>query len=51
LKKKFKALTSVGKVMCSVLWNREGGIFLDFLKPGQGINSDHCIVKLNKLKA
>ena len=39
-KKKFKTLLSVGKVMCTVFWDRKGVILLDFLKPEQTINSD-----------
>jgi len=30
-KKKFKMLLSVGKVMCTVFWDRKGVILLDFL--------------------
>jgi len=50
-KKKFKTLPSVGKVMCTVFWDRKGVILLNFLEPGQTINSDHYIVILTKLKA
>ena len=50
-KKKFKTLLSVGKVMGTVFWARKGVILLDFLEPGQTINSDHYIVTLTKLKA
>jgi len=50
-KKKFKTLPSVGKVMCIVFWDRKGMILLDFLEPGQTINSDRYIVSLIKLKA
>ena len=51
LKKKFKTQPSVGKVKCTVFWDRKGVILLDFLEPGQIINSDHYITMLTKLKA
>ena len=38
--KKFKTLLPAGKVMCAVFWDRKRGIVLDFLEPGQTINSD-----------
>ena len=50
-KKKFKTLPSAGKVMCTVFWDRKGVILLDFLEPGQTINSDRYIVTLTKLRA
>jgi histone-lysine N-methyltransferase SETMAR len=50
-KKKLKMLPSVGKVICTVFWDRKGLILLDFLKPRQTINSDRYIVMLAKLKA
>jgi len=50
-KKKFKTLSSAGKVKCTVFWDRKGVILLDFLEPGQTINSDRYIAKLTKLKA
>ena len=34
LKKKFKLQNSVGKVMCTVLWDRKWVILLDLLEPG-----------------
>jgi len=49
-KEKFKALPSAGKVMCTVFWDRKGLILLDFLGPGQTINSDCYITTLPKLK-
>ena len=49
-KKKFKALPSMGKVMCTVFWDRKVVILLDFLEPGQTINSDRYIATLTKLK-
>jgi len=49
-KKKFKMLPSAGKVMCTVFWDRKGVILLDFLEPGQTINSDRYIATLTKLK-
>ena len=33
----------VDKVMCTVFWDREGVILLDFLEPGQTISSHYCI--------
>jgi len=51
LKKKFKMLPSAGKVMCTVFWDRNGVILLDFLEPGQTINSDLYITTLTKLEA
>ena len=50
-KKEFKTLPSAGKVMCTVFWDRKGVILLDFLEPGQTINSDRYIAMLTKLKA
>ena len=44
-------LPSVGKVMCTVFWDRKGVILLDFLEPGHTINSDCYITTLTKLKA
>jgi histone-lysine N-methyltransferase SETMAR len=43
--------SSAGKVMCIVFWDRKGVIQLEFLEPGQTINSDHYITTLTKLKA
>jgi hypothetical protein len=50
-KKNFKMQPSEGKAMCTVLWDRKGVIFLDFLVPGQTNNSDPYIATLTKLKA
>jgi len=50
-KKKFKTLPSADKVMCTVFWDRKRVILLDFLEPGQTINSDRYIATLTKLKA
>jgi len=50
-KKKFKMLPSAGKVMCTVFWDGNGVSLLDFLEPGQTINSDGYIATLTKLKA
>jgi len=51
-KKKFKTLPSAGEVMCTVfLGIGNGVILLDFLEPGQTINSDRYIATLTKLKA
>jgi len=50
-KKKLKTLPSAGKVMCSVFRDRKGVILLDFLEPGQTMNSDRYIMMLTKLKA
>ena len=47
----FYVLPSAGKVMCTVFWDRKGVILLDFLEPGQTINSDRYIATLTKLKA
>lgn len=45
-KKKSKMQASVGKVVCTVFWDRKEAIFLDFLKHGQTINTDIYIVIL-----
>jgi len=37
--------------MCTVFWDRNGVILLDFLEPVQTINSDGYIATLTKLKA
>jgi len=50
-KKKLKILPSVGKVMCTVFWDRKGVILLNFIEPGQTINSDRYVATLSKLKA
>jgi histone-lysine N-methyltransferase SETMAR len=50
-KKQYKMLPSVGKLMCTVFWERKGVILLGFLEPGQTVNSDYYIVTLTKLKA
>jgi len=47
LKKKFKTLPSMGKVMCTVFWDRKGVILLDFLEPRQTINTDRYTVTLS----
>ena len=39
------------KVMCSVFWDAQGIILLDFLKPGATVNSECYIKTLIKLKA
>ena len=36
---------------CTVLWDRKGVIFLDFLELRQAISSNHYITMLAKLKA
>ena len=41
----------VGKVMCTVFWDRKSVIFLDLLEPEQTISSDCYTVMLTKLKA
>jgi hypothetical protein len=51
LKKKFKMQPLAGKAMCTAFWDRKDMILLDFLEPGQTINSDHYIATLTKLKA
>jgi len=50
-KKKVKMQPSVGRVMSTVFWDRKVVILLDFLEPGQTINSDHYILMLTKPKA
>lgn len=37
--------------MCAIFWNRKGVMLLDFLKPGQTINSDHYNMMITELKA
>jgi len=51
LKKKLKTQPSTGKVMCTAFSNRKGVMLLDFLKPGQTINSDHYNTMMTNLKA
>ena len=46
-KKKFQTLPSAGKVTCTVFWGRKVAILLDFLEPGQTINSDRYIATLS----
>jgi hypothetical protein len=50
-KKKFRTLPSAGKVICTVCWDRQRAILLDFLEPGHTIKSDRYIAMLTKLKA
>lgn len=50
-RKKFKTQPSSGKAMCTVFWDRKGVILLDFLEPGQTINTDYRITMLTELKA
>ena len=50
-RKKFKTQASAGKVMCTVFWDRQGVILLDFLEPGATVNSDRYVETLTKLKA
>ena len=51
LKQKLKIQPLVGKVMCTVFWDRKREILMDFLEPTQATNSEHYIVTLIKLKA
>ena len=50
-KKKLKMQPAVGKLTCTAFWDRKWVIPLDFLEPGQTINSVHYIMTLIKLKA
>jgi len=52
-KKKFKMQSLVGKVMCTVFWDGNGMILMDFLEPmvPGTINSDCYIMTLAKMKA
>ena len=49
--KKFRSQRSAGKVMCTVFWDAQSIIFLDFLEPGATANSEGYIKALTKLKA
>ena len=49
--KKFRSHRSAGRVMCTVLWNAQGIILLDFLEPGLTVNSERYIKTLIKLRA
>lgn len=40
---------STSNVMCTVFWDRKGVILLDFLEPGQTINSNHYTATQTKL--
>lgn len=51
LKEEFQTQPSASQVMCTVFSDRKGVFLLDFLKPGQVVNSDCYITMLNKLKA
>ncbi|PNF14079.1 hypothetical protein B7P43_G02148 [Cryptotermes secundus] len=50
-RKKFKTQPSARKVMCTVFWDRRGVILLDFLEPGESVNSERYKTTLTKLKA
>ncbi|PNF31454.1 hypothetical protein B7P43_G03413 [Cryptotermes secundus] len=49
--KKFKTQPSAGKVMCTAFWDMRGVILLDFLEPGETVNSERYKTTLTKLKA
>jgi histone-lysine N-methyltransferase SETMAR len=49
-KKNLKAITSVSKIMATVVWNREGVILTDVWPRGQTNNLDVYVENLNKLK-
>ena len=42
--------SSKGRVICNVFWDRKMVILLEFLEHRQGINSDHYLTALTKLK-
>ncbi len=45
-----KMQQSTGKVIASVFWGARGIIYIDYLKKGKFINSDHYIELLVRLK-
>lgn len=47
----FKTQHSVDTEICTVFWDWKGTVFLNFLEPGQTINSDCSIATLSELKA
>jgi transposase len=49
-KEKFKAYTSVSKIMATIFWDCEGVIVIDVLPIGQKINSDVYVKIVKKLK-
>jgi histone-lysine N-methyltransferase SETMAR len=49
-KKKFKAVSSAGKIMAIDFWDCEGVILIDVLPIGQTITSDVYVETLKKLK-
>jgi len=51
IEEKVQTVPSAGKGMCTVFWDRRGVIILDFLEPGQTINSDRYIATPTKQKA
>ena len=51
IKENFRKQPSVGKVTCTVFWDRKEMILLNFLGRGQTISSKLCSVMLTKLKA
>ena len=48
--KKFRSQRSVGKVICTVLWDAQGIILLNFVEPGVIVNSERYIKPI-KLKS
>lgn len=51
LKIMFKMKPWVNKVIYALFWDRKGVNILDFLKSGQSIKSDHCLVILILLRS
>ncbi|GBN49171.1 Histone-lysine N-methyltransferase SETMAR [Araneus ventricosus] len=46
---KFKTTSSAHKIMCSVFWDRQGILLVDFLSRGETINAVRCCETLRKL--
>ena len=47
--KKMKTVSS-GKIMVTIFWDEDGVLVVDFLEPGQTINSERYVKVLRKLK-
>ena len=48
--KKFKRISSAGKVMASVFWDSQGVIMIDYHQQGRTINAAYCAAEFRRLR-
>ena len=48
--KKFKRVSSAGKVMTSIFWNNQGVTMVDYLEEGRTINGAYYAEELRRLR-